>query len=261
MKSHSSVQSFLSGRAPSFDRLLIARLFLLVVGVALAIAFSHNEGFVVADLLTTLITGAGVNTPSGNQSQCESDILVGDVDTTNPLRGLKVNIGGETTIDIQVVALVDFYQKVSNRICGSVIGLVMRIATGRIYNKTVNITFTNDAATVPNIYWNSQNSNGRPIYAKQDGIIANSSKEISGLDFAFLAVTPSANVGSFDLTFKDNTQQRYTVVEADALFAKTNDTEANGRLNSVVTGFDNMRGNIKSVKINATTAVTYMTVL
>jgi len=223
--------------------------------------FEMAAGLVGADLLTTLITGAGVNTSSGNQSQCESDILVGDIDTANPLRGLKVNIGGETTIDIQVVALVDFFQKVSNRICGTVIGLVMRIATGRIYGKTTNITFTNDGVTVPNIMWNSQNSNGRAIYAKQDGIIANSSTEIFGDSFAFLAVTPSANVGSFDLTFKDGTQQRMTLVEADALFAKTNDTEANGRLNSVVTGFDNMRGNIKSVKINATTAVTYMTVL
>lgn len=258
----SSVQSFLSGSSVNlFNRGNITRLLVLAVGVLIAIAFPSDPAFVCADLLTTLITGAAVNTPSGNQSQCESDILVGDIDTTNPLRGLKVNIGGETTIDIQVVALVDFFQKVSNRICGTVVGLVMRIATGRIYGKTTNITFTNDGVTVPNIYWNSQNSGGRPIYAKQDGIIANSSKEIPGSSFAFLAVTPSANVGSFDVTFADNTQQRYTVVEADGLFAKTNDTEANGRLNSVVTGFDNMRNNIKSVRINATTAVTYMTVL
>lgn len=245
-----------------FNRALFAQMFLIAVGVVFAIAFPASCDFVIADLLiTALTTGAGVNTGSGNQSQCESNVLIGDVDTAQPCQGIKVNIGGETTMDVQgSVPLVSVLSKFSNRICGTVIGLVLRIATGRIYGKTVNITFTNGGATTPEVDWYSTNSNGRPIYAGTDGIIAASSKEVLGKDFAGLFVTPAANVGSFDVTFADGTQQRMKVVEADALFAQTNDTEANGRLDSVVTGFDNMRGNIAKVKINATTAVTYMTV-
>jgi hypothetical protein len=51
-----------------------------------------------------------------------------------------------------------------------------------------------------------------------------------------------------------------TVVEADAMFSQMNDTEANGRLDVMVTGFDNRRGTIRSVKVNATTALTVLVV-
>jgi hypothetical protein len=260
----SSHLQFISGNSVAFNRVLFARLVILAVGVALAIAFP-SEGFVMADALVTLLTGAGVNTPSGNQSQVESDILIGDPDTAMPLRGIKVNIGGKTTIDVQgSVPLVSVLAKFSNRICGTVISLILRIATGRMYLKDANcnITFTNDAATTPGIFWFSQKTGGRPIEAGTDSVNLSASKTVMGSEFAGLFCTPVANIGSFDVTFADDTQQRFTVVEADALFARTNDTEANGRLDPVVTGFDNMRGNIKSVKINANGVgnVVYMTV-
>lgn len=210
-------------------------------------------------LITALTTGAGVNTPLANQSQLEEFIVIGDVDTAEPCQGVKVNVGGKTTIDIQgSVPLVSVFAKFMGHVAGTVVGLVMRIATGRLNVDGSSIVFTNGGATTPSVYGYSQSSNGRPIEAQTVGLNALSNQTFSG--FAGLFITPAANVGSFDVTFKDGTQQNMTVIEADAMFSNKNETEANGRLDSVVTGFDNRDGSIASVKVNATTALTVMVV-
>jgi hypothetical protein len=214
----------------------------------------------MAILIQALTTGVGVNTGTGAQAQCESDILIGDVDTANPLQGLKCVIDSVTTIDIQLAVFVNFFMKFTRRMVGSgVIGLLARVATGRIMKNCV-ITFTNAGATTPIVYSNSERSNGVPVYAIQDSLNLSSNKNITG--FAGLAVTPIANIGSFDVTFSDGTVQSLTVIEADALFSKDNDTQTDGRLDAACTGFDNRDGSIASVKINSnsTGAVQYMVI-
>lgn len=210
-------------------------------------------------LIQALTTGAGVNTGTGAQAQLESDIVIGDVDTANPLQGLKVVVDSKTTIDIQLAVFVNVFAKFMNRIVGNVVGLRFVVATGRILKNAV-ITFTNGGVTTPTVYSNSTRSNGVPIEAVQDSLNVSSNKTISG--FAALFVTPIANIGAFDLVYKDGTTQTLTVIEADALFASKNDTQTDGRLDAAVTGFDNRDGSIVSVKItsNATGAVQFMTI-
>jgi hypothetical protein len=211
-------------------------------------------------LINAITTGAGVNTPLANQSQLENNILIGDVDTAMPLQGLKVSVGGKTTIDIQgSIPLVSVFAKFMNRVTGTVVGLAIKIATGRLNVGGSSITFTNGGPTTPSVYgWSDTSTNAQPIEAQTVGINALSNQTFEG--FAGLFITPVANVGSFDVVFADGTPQNMTVVEADAMFSQMNDTEANGRLDALVTGFDNRKGAIRSVKVNATTALTVMVV-
>jgi hypothetical protein len=211
-------------------------------------------------LLNAITGGVGSNTPLSNQSQLENNILIGDVDTAMPLQGLKVSVGGKTTIDIQgSVPLVSVFAKFMNRIAGTVIGLAIKIGTGRLNVSGSSITFTNGGATTPSVYgWSDNSSNAVAIEAQTVGINALSNQTFD--DFAGLFITPLANVGSFDVTFADGTPQNMTVVEADAIFSQMNDTEANGRLDALVTGFDNRKRTIRSVKVNATTALTVLVV-
>lgn len=210
-------------------------------------------------LLATLITGAGVNTPSGNQAQMESNIVIGDVDTPCPLRGLNVVIDNKTTIDIKLAVFCDVFAKFMGRAVAGGVGLVIRIATGRIM-KSGSITFQNDGVTTPQIFWNSERGNGAPIEAFTDSINANSNKTFT--NFGALFCNPIANIGSFDVVWADGTQQTLGVLEADAIFSSKNDTIADGRLNAAATGFDNRDLSIQSVKVNAngTGAVNFMIV-
>lgn len=209
--------------------------------------------------IATLVTGAGVNTPVTGQSQLENNIVIGDIDTAMPLQGLKVVVGGKTTIDIQgSVPLVSVFSKFMQRVSGAVVGLVIKIASGRLVAPGSSVIFTNSGVTTPNIFAYSDKSNGVAIEAVTQGINALSNQTFR--NFAGLFITPAANVASFDVIFADGTQQSMTAIEADALFASKNDTEADGRLNSVVTGFDNRDLSISEVKVNATTALTVMVI-
>jgi hypothetical protein len=229
--------------------------------------FGTSDSFVHAQLLlSALTTGAGVSTVTPSQSQVESDVLIGDIDTAQPCQGIKVNVDGDTTMDVQnSQPLVSVLSKLSQLITGTVIGLVLKIATGRVFCKSCVVTFTNSGATTPAVYWSSQKGVGQPgrlIRARTTTINPNSNQTFNKGDYAYLAVTNPANINSFDFTFTDGTQQNMSGVEVDALFAKNNETEANGRLDAVVTTIDNTKQNIQSVRINVgATAVTVMTVI
>lgn len=208
--------------------------------------------------ITTLITGAGVNTSTGSIAQLESDILIGDVDTANALQALKVVVDSITTIDISSAAFCNFFAKFMNRTVGAgVVGLVYKVATGRIEKNAV-ITLQNNGATTPVVYANSTQKNGVPIFAVQDSVNVSSNKVING--FKCLAVQNLANISSFDVTYSDGTVQNMSIVEVDALFASANDTQTDGRLDASVTAFDNRMGKFASVKMNtnSTGAAGYM---
>lgn len=209
--------------------------------------------------IATLVTGAGVNTTVSGQSQLENNMVIGDIDTAMPLTGLKVVLGGRTTIDIQgSTPLVSFFAKFMQRISGTVVGLILKIGSGRLIKEGSSVIFTNGGATTPAIFSYSDKGNGIPINAVTQGINALSNQTFS--NFAGLGITPSANVGSFDVLFTDGTSQNMSVIEADAYFASKNDTEANGRFDAVVTGFDNRDRSIESVRVNATTALSVLVI-
>lgn len=208
-------------------------------------------------LLTTLVTGAGVNTSITGQATLESHYVIGDIDTANPLQGIKVVAAGETTIDIQgSVPLVSVFMKLMQTWAGTVIGLVLKIAAGRVNASGSSIIFTNGGATTPNIFSYSMQDGGlsRMIRSFTGSINALSNQTFSS--FKYLNVI-SSTVASFDVTWRDGTTQNMTALEMDAVFASENVTEANGRLDSTVTTIDNRDGKYRSVKINATTATTF----
>lgn len=237
-------------------------------GTLLDLLTGQHSGFMLAQILIPAITtGAGINTPSAMQTQLESDVLLGDIDTTMPLRGLKVNVDGDTTIDVQNSnPLMTVLAKLSQFLTASVVGLILKIATGRVFCRAAQIIVTNDGATTPTLYWNSQQGGGsnpgRLIRASTTQINPNSNQTFIKGKFAYLTITDPANVNSVDFTFSDGTQQNMAIVEVDALFAKTNETEANGRLQAACSCIDNTRGNISMVRINVgAVAITVMIVL
>lgn len=206
----------------------------------------------------TLVTGATVVTPITGLSYVDQYINLGDVDTAMPLTGLQVEIGGETTINIVgSTPLVSAFSKFLSQAVGTVVGLVIKIATGRIYLPS-SLRFTNGGATTPAIFNFGDAGNGKPIRAISQGINALSNQLFD--KFSCLMITPSANMGNVDFQYKDGTSVTMTALECDALFALKNPTEANGRLDAVVTCIDNTDGKIAWVRVNATTALTVLVI-
>jgi hypothetical protein len=210
-----------------------------------------------------LVTGAGVNTSLSNLPEVDNYLYLGDVDTAMPLRGIKVAIGGRTTIDIQTSqplcsVLAKFMQKVS----GAVVGLVFKLASGKVREKTT-ITLTNDGATTPVIRAFSDADNGKPVRANTVGLNALSSQVFDR--FTGLFFTPIASIGSVDITFRKKdgslyTQPGMTAEDLDTLYAFKNETEANGRLDAAVAGIDNTDQTVHSVRVTAAAALTVMVV-
>lgn len=211
----------------------------------------------------TLTTGAGVVTTIPGQAVCDQYLLLGDVDTAAPLTGLAVEIDGQPTINIQgSTPLVSVFAKFMSNLVASTIGLVFKIALGKI-GKSTTYRFTNAGATTPAIFAFSENlkpdevPNGGAVYAATKGINALSSDVFS--KFSALFITDPANLTTVDILFKDGNRTSYTAVELDALFALKNPTEANGRLDAAVSGIDNRDQSIENVTIN--TGATGVTVL
>lgn len=206
----------------------------------------------------TLVTGNGIVTPITGLSYVDPYLVLGDVDTATPLTGLQVDIGGENTINIVgSTPLVSAFAKFMQQFCGTIVGIVIKIATGRIYKPT-SLRFTNGGATTPDILNFGDGGNGKPIRAISQGINALSNQVFD--KFTCLMITPAANVGNVDFQYKDGTSVTMTIPEVDALFAMRNPAEANGRLDAVVSAIDNRDGQIAWVRVNATTAVTVLVV-
>lgn len=227
-----------------------------LAAVALDQLFPGNGNYVTAALLGALTTGAGITSTFAGQFQLEEYIVIGDIDTTNPLQGLYIANNSDTKIDIQTAVLVTAFFKLYNNFVGTVVGLQFKVSTGRIKGSTT-YRFTNAGATTPNIYINSnqemnQMPNGKtipaaPVLVTTDTINANSNQTYKGFTALQVIVT---NVSSFDVTMWDGSTQNMTALEMDGWFAEDNPTEANGRLESTVTTIDNRDGKYRSVKIN-----------
>lgn len=213
-------------------------------------------------LITTLITGAGIVTPVTGQSQCESLLVIGDVDTANPLQSLVVEIDGTTYINIQnqptlITAFAKWQMESINSGASGVVGLMLKVATGKI-DKQTNYRFTNNGATTPSIFGFSDNGAGVPLIASTKNVNPNSYEDFA--KFSSLFLNTPANVASVEILFRDGHRATMSIQEVDAYFNLTNQAEADGRLGGVSV-IDNTGGNIESVRINTNSTAGGVTVL
>lgn len=198
----------------------------------------------------TLSSGAGVVTTFAGLSQLDEFIVVGDVDTANPLQGVQIEVNGVTLINITVAALITSYMKWLMETVGTVVGLMLKVATGRIKGNTT-IRLTNSGATTPAIYAFSDNDNGLPFLVSTEVILQNSYSDFSG--FTSLHISAPANIQQAIVTFKDGFQTIMTMPELCAYFALNNQCETDGQLGGVVC-VDNSAGNIQNIRLFATGA-------
>lgn len=203
----------------------------------------------------TLVTGAGVQTVIAGQSQCEAVIVIGSVSTANPLQGLQVEIDGTTFININNQAtLISAYAKWMAQFVSTLVGVVFKIATGRIPRNTT-YRLTNNGATTPAIYAFSDNSSGVPFLVGTKQINASSYEDFS--KFSALFIGTPANLSTAEMIFKDGTKSTMTFQELDALFSSKCQAEANGELLGV-TVIDNRDQSITSVRLNCSAANTIL---
>jgi hypothetical protein len=208
----------------------------------------------------TLTTGAGIITIITGQAQCEQYLMLGDVDTTNPLQGIQIEVDGESKLNIQTASLVTTFMKYMMNVAGTVVGLMFTLCLGKIH-KSTTLRLTNAGATTPAIFAFSLEDSpplAVPFLAATKGINALSEDTFSA--FTALAISPAANVDKVDILFSSGNRNTFSVLELDALFCKNNPTEANGRLESTTTMIDNRDGSIASVIVKATTALTVMNI-
>lgn len=198
----------------------------------------------------TLLTGAGNVTTIPGLSQMDEYIVIGDVDTANPLQGLQVDVNGVTLINITVQALITSYSKWLMEMTGSTVGLMLKLSTGRVKGNTT-LRLTNSGATTPAIYSFSDSDNGLPFVVATEVILAGSYSDFN--DFTSIHISAPANIQQAIVTFENDFQTVMAMPELCAYFALTNNAEADGQLGGVVV-IDNSRGNIKNVRLFATGA-------
>jgi hypothetical protein len=203
----------------------------------------------------TLVTGAGVTTIIAGQSQCEAMIVIGSVATAMPLQGLQVEIDGVPFININnQPALLAAFSKWCSQFVSTLVGVLLKVATGRIPRNTT-YRFTNNGATVPNIFAFSDQENGVPILVGTKQINASSYEDFS--KFSALFIGTPANLASAEIVFSNGCKSTMTFAELDALFTMKNQSEANGEL-LAVTVIDNRDQSIQSVRLNCSAANTIL---
>jgi len=203
----------------------------------------------------TLVTGAGVTTVISGQSQCEEIIVLGSVSTANPLQGIQVEVDGQPFININnQPALLAAWSKWMSQFVSTLVGVVIKVATGKIPRSTT-YRFTNNGATTPIIYAFSDNADGVPFIVATKQINAASYEDFE--KFSALFIGTPANLASAEVVFTNGHKTTMTFQELDALFALKNPTEANGELLGV-TVIDNRDQSIQSIRMNCSAANTIL---
>lgn len=202
----------------------------------------------------TLLTGAGVTTVIPGQAQCEAMILLGDVDTAFPLQGVTIEVDGSPFFNVQSAALLTAYAKWMMQVTATVIGIVLKVATGMMPRNTT-YRLTNAGATTPGIFAYSDNDNGVPFLCATKQINALSYEDFD--NFSALFISTPANVLNYEIVFSNGAKKTYAPVEMDAYFALQFSTEVDGRL-AGVTVLDNRDKKFSKVRVNCTAVNTVM---
>jgi len=223
---------------------------LLVLLNAFAFWYSYQTGSILmtASVLGVLITGPGVQTTFAGQSQCDSYIVIQDVDTANALQGISVEVDGTPFINIANSApLVGAFMKWQQETTGNIVGLMFKVSTGMIKRNTT-YRFTNNGATTPTVRVFSDAPNGIPFVATTKSININSYEDFN--KFSALFLTLPASVSSVEMVFTNGHKATMTIEEVNALFSLKNSSEADGLLNACSV-IDNSDQSIESVRIFA----------
>jgi hypothetical protein len=197
-----------------------------------------------------LSSGNGTVTNIAGLSQLDEFILIGDVDTSNPLQGLTVEVNGDTLINVQNQNLITGFSKWMMEISGTVVGLMLKVATGRIKGST-NIRLVNTGATTPAIFSFSDSDNGVPVYANSETILAGSYKDFE--NFTALIMHSPSNVGQCTAFFANGFSSNMAAAEIAGYFALENQSEVDGLLGGCLV-VDNRDGRYRGFRVNAVTA-------
>lgn len=206
--------------------------------------------------LGTLLTGAGVTTVITGQAQTEAFLVLGGVDTANPLQGLVVEIDGQPYININDnAALIEAYAKWMTKFVGpSNVGLVFKIATGSIQQSTT-YRLTNAGATTPTIFAWSDNNAGIPFVVGTKQVNASSYQDFQ--KFSALMVGTPANLTSAEIVYNSGRKATLTALELGAQYAMKAPSEAFGYLGGVAI-IDNTDQSIRTVRLNCSAANTIL---
>lgn len=199
----------------------------------------------------TMLTGAGVVTVIAGQSQCESMLVIGDVDDTFALQGVQVEIDGVPFLNIanQAVLLAAYAKWMGLASGGAAtyaLPSILKLATGRI-NRNTTYRLTNNGATTPNVYAYSDASNGVPLLVGVKQVNATSYEDF--VKFSALLLSVPANINNCEIVFADGTRSTMTIFEVQALFAMKYPSEATGMIGGVLV-IDNRDQSIQSVRVN-----------
>jgi len=197
--------------------------------------------------LTTLLTGAGVTTIVAGQAQCEQNIIIGSIATAFPLQGIAVEIDGVPFLNINNSAtLLAAYSKWMNQAnaSGAIVGVALKITTGRI-KKSTTYRFVNNGATTPNVFAFSTNDNGVPFQIATKTINITSYEDFQNFSAIFFLPT---NVSNCEFTFMNGYRATLTTTEVDALFGIRFPNEG-GELGGISV-IDNRNQSIANIRIN-----------
>jgi hypothetical protein len=198
----------------------------------------------------TLASGAGTVTSIAGLSQLDEFLVIGDVDTANPLQGLTIEQNGEAMFNCQNQLLLGAFAKWLQESASGPVGGMFKLATGRIKGST-NIRLVNSGATTPGIFAFSDTDGGRPILGAQEVVLSGAASEFTNFDALF--ITAPTNLQQAVVTFSDGFQTVMTPAELGAYFNLNNQSDVDGYLNGCV-AIDNSKKNIQSVRLFATGA-------
>lgn len=206
----------------------------------------------------TLLTGAGVTTIIAGQAQLESLIVFGTIATANPLQGIQIEVDGVPFININnQPALLSAFMKwtCEANLSGPLVGVILKVATGRI-KKSTTYRFVNNGATTPNIFAFSDNDVGVPFVVASKQVNPSSYEDFQNFSAIFIG-TP-ANLATAEFTFTNGCKATLTQAEVDALFGIQFPNEAGELLG--VSVVDNRQQSITNVRLNCIAANTILAV-
>lgn len=198
----------------------------------------------------TMTTGAGVVTTIKLDNGIPQVILVGTTDTDLPLQAISLSISGASYIDVTTQALIQAMSKYMNE---SLLGADVKVAqalllaNGFIAGKNGVLKLTNAGVTTPAVYAASYSRGNEPVSAGQAVVNDNSYQMFSGFEAIIFDPT---NLSRADIVFADGHKDSFSAPELAALFARSNQADADGYLAGMCV-IDNQYGNIAEASVFA----------
>ena len=165
-------------------------------------------------------------------------VLIGAVDTDNPVKKLEVSIGGNDFQNLTGQTAVQAFSKLNMQgLLGAdvKVGQVFRIANGFNGYQTSQIRLTNSGITTPAVYYFSmRKADGKnvpfePVMAGQETIQETDSKVFQGTGFTHL-IFDATNLDYVNIDYVDGHSEKMSSAELCARFAMLEVSDADGKL-------------------------------